>query len=135
MVFLPHRTDHAAALTAFQLMEKRAKLLIADSGDAPDPPADLRDNPMYNTPTLAAECADAFVPSLFTERGKQPITAGPEWERLDVPYGQIPPMQFLKAMAEQGPPAGTRASSAAGRTILTISSCSGRRSPTPCPTG
>lgn len=106
-VWLSYRADYAAAVNAFQHMPKRAKLLIADSGEAPDPPADLRDYPMYNVPTLAVAYADAFVPSLFTERGKQPITARPEWERLDVPYGQVAPVGFLKRIAEHGPPPGT----------------------------
>ena len=106
-VWLSYRADYAAAMDSFQRMPMGAKVLIGDSGDAPDPPADLRDYPMYNVPTLAVNYADAFVPSLFTERGKQPITARPEWERLDVPYGSVAPVQFLKTIAERGAPAGT----------------------------
>ena len=45
-VWLSYRADYAAAVDSFQRMPKGAKLLIADSGDAPDPPADLRDYPM-----------------------------------------------------------------------------------------
>ena len=106
-VWLSYRADYAAAVDAFRHMEKGAKLLIGDSGDAPDPPADLRDYPIYNLGTLAVAYADGFVPSLFTERGKQPISPRPEWERLDVPYGNLVPVKLLKAIAERGAPADT----------------------------
>jgi hypothetical protein len=106
-VWLSYRPDYAAAMDAFQHMERGAKLLIGDSGDAPDPPPDLRDYPIYNVGTLAVAYADGFVPSLFTERGKQPITVRPQWERLDVPYGNLVPVKLLKVVAERGAPAGT----------------------------
>lgn len=105
-VWLSYRSDYAAAIAAFQHMQKGAKVLIGDSGDAPDPPADLRDYPIYNVATLAVAYADGFVPSLFTERGKQPISPRPEWERLAVPYGNLVPMQLLERIAERGVSAG-----------------------------
>jgi len=106
-VWLSYRADYAAAIGAFDRMDKGAKLLITDSGDAPDPPADLRDYPIYNLGTLAVAYADGFVPSLFTERGKQPITVRPQWQRLDVPYGNLVPVKLLQAIAERGAPADT----------------------------
>ena len=106
-VWLSYRADYSVATDAFQRMEKGAKVLIGDSGDAPDPPADLRDYPIYNLATLAVAYADAFVPSLFTERGKQPISPRPEWERMAVPYGNLVPVKLLQVIAERGAPAGT----------------------------
>lgn len=106
-VWLSYRADYAAAIGAFQRMPKGAKVLIGDSGDAPDPPADLRDYPIYNVGTLAVAYADGFVPSLFTERGKQPIIVRPQWQRLDVPYGNLVPIKLLQVIAEHGATADT----------------------------
>ena len=102
-VWLSYRADYAAAIDAFRHMPKAAKVLIGDSGDAPDPPPDLRDYPAYNVGTLAVAYADGFVPSLFTERGKQPIVVRPQWQRLDVPYGNLVPVKLLQTIAERGP--------------------------------
>ena len=103
-VWMSYRSDFAAAKKSFQLLPKGAIVLIGHSGDGEDPPADLRDYPIYNLPTLAVHYADAFVPSLFTDPGKQPVTPRPSWRRLDVPHGHLVPVKLLKYIAERGAP-------------------------------
>jgi hypothetical protein len=53
--------------------------------------------------------ADAFVPNLFTQAGKQPVPARPPWRRLDIPYGGLVPIALLKTIAKRGAPIGTPA--------------------------
>jgi hypothetical protein len=108
-IWMSYRADYAAALKSFRLLPKGAIVLVGDSGRGEDPPADLRDYPIYNVPTLATHYADAFVPSLFTDPGKQPVTPRAPWRRLDVPYGNLVPAKLLKYIAEHGPPKGTPA--------------------------
>lgn len=106
-VWASYRDDFAAAKKSFQLLPKGAIVLVGHSGDGKEPPPDLWDYPMTNIPTLAVHFADAFVPSLFTDPGKQPVTPRAPWRRLDVPYGNIMPVKLLKDIAEHGAPAGT----------------------------
>lgn len=107
-VWLSYRADYAAAKASFALMPKGAIVLIGHSGEADDPPLrDLSEYPIYNVPVLAVQYADAFVPNLFTAAGKQPVTAKPAWQRLDVPYSGPVPLAVLKVIAEQGAPHGT----------------------------
>ena len=106
-VWASYRADFAAAHTSFELLPKGAIVLIGHSGEGQDPPPDLWDYPMTSIPTLAVHFADAFVPSLFTDPGKQPVTPRAPWRRLDVPYGNILPVKLLKYIAEHGAPAGT----------------------------
>jgi hypothetical protein len=106
-VWLSYRADYAAAYKSFELLPKGAIVLVGDSGNGDDPPANLRDYPIYNVPTLAVHYADAFVPSLFTDPGKQPVEPRAPWRRLDVPYGNLVPAKLLKHIAERGAPPGT----------------------------
>jgi hypothetical protein len=106
-VWLSYREDFAAARKSFELLPKGAIVLTAQSGEGDDPPADLRDYPVFNVPTLAVHYADAFVPHLFTAPGKQPVTPRAPWQRLDIPEGGFLPVKFLKYIAEHGAPAGT----------------------------
>ncbi len=106
-VWLSYREDFAAARKSFELLPKGAVVLTVQTGDGDDPPADLRDYPVFNVPTLAVHYADAFVPHLFTAPGKQPVTPRAAWHRLDIPEGGFLPVKFLKYIAEHGTPAGT----------------------------
>ena len=106
-VWLSYREDFAAARKSFELLPKGAAVLTAQTGEGDDPPADLRDYPVFNVPTLAVHYADAFVPHLFTAPGKQPVTPRAAWHRLDIPEGGFLPVKFLKYIAEHGTPAGT----------------------------
>jgi hypothetical protein len=106
-VWLSYREDFAAVRKSFELLPKGAIVLTAQTGEGDDPPADLRDYPVFNLPTLAVHYADAFVPHLFTAPGKQPVTPRAAWQRLDIPEGGFLPVKFLKYIAERGAPAGT----------------------------
>ena len=108
-VWLSYRADFAAAKTSFLALPKGAKVLIGHSGGAGDPPRDLTEYPIYSVPILAVQYADAFVPNLFTEAGKQPVSARQPWKRLDVPYGGPVPVALLERIAEHGAPAETPA--------------------------
>jgi hypothetical protein len=106
-VWFSYREDFAAAKKSFELLPKGAMILTAQTGDGDDPPADLRDYPVFNVPTLAVQYADAFVPHLFTAPGKQPVTPREPWRRLDIPEGGFLPVKVLKYIAERGAPPGT----------------------------
>ena len=64
---------------------------------------------MYNAPTLAVHYADAFVPTLFTAAGKQPVVVREESRHLAVPYGGPVPVAELRALAEGRPAPGAPA--------------------------
>ena len=106
-VWTSYRADFVASQKSFELLPKGAIVLVGHSSDGKEPPPDLWDYPMTNIPTLAVHFADAFVPSLFTDPGKQPVTPRAPWRRLDVPYGNIMPAKLLKDIAERGAPEGT----------------------------
>jgi hypothetical protein len=105
-VWFSYREDFAVAKKSFELLPKGASVLTAQTGDGDDPPADLRDYPVFNVPTLAVHYADAFVPHLFTASGKQPVTPRPSWRHLDIPEGGFLPVKFLKYVVEHGVPTG-----------------------------
>ena len=88
-------------------MSKGAIVLVGHSGDGEDPPADLRDYPIFSVPTLAVHYADAFVMNSFTDPGKQPVSPRPLLSRLAVHYGSLAPAKLLKHIAERGAPPGT----------------------------
>jgi hypothetical protein len=102
-VWLSYREDFAAARKSFDLLPKGAAVLVGQTGDGADPPADLRDYPIFNVPTLAVHYADAFVPHLFTAPGKQPVTPRAPWQGLDIPDGGFLPVVALRHIAEAGP--------------------------------
>lgn len=105
-VWLPYRADYAAIVASFQKIDRGSRVLIGSTGDAGDPPfADLTSYPMFYAPTLAVHYANAFVPNLFTEAGKQPVRAREAVRRLAIPYGGPVPSGLLAAIATGRPPA------------------------------
>ena len=94
-----YRADYRAVIASFDLLRRSSHVLVADSGDAADPPANLLDYPMQNVVTLAAHYADAHVPTLFATPGKQPIRIRPEWRAIDVPEGGLVPIAMLREAA------------------------------------
>jgi hypothetical protein len=108
MVWLSYRADYAAAEASFLKLAKGAKVLIGHSGAGGDPPmSNLTEYPIYSIPILAVQYADAFVPNLFTQAGKQPVSARAPWRRLDIPYGGPVPVKLLERIAAHEAPAGT----------------------------
>jgi hypothetical protein len=109
-VWLSYRADYAAMIASFGRIEKGARILVAESGEADDPPLrDLTEFPIYHAPTLAVHYADAFVPNLFTGVGKQPLRARVPVAWLDIPEGGPFPLAVLVAVADGKPPAWTPA--------------------------
>src|SRR6266404_2778575 len=68
-VWSAYRSDYAEIIESFRLLPPGSTILTARS----DASAVGMDAPMYYAPTLAAHYATAFVPSLYTLAGQQPI--------------------------------------------------------------
>ncbi|MBR1165739.1 hypothetical protein JQ571_02060 [Bradyrhizobium liaoningense] len=104
-VWLPYRADYAAMIASFQKIDRGSRVLVGSTDDKGDPPfADLTSYPMYYAPTLAVHYADAFVPNLFTETGKQPVRPREAVRNIAIPYGGPVPSGLLAAIA-MGQPA------------------------------
>ena len=101
-----YRPEYRALLAAFEIMPRGAKLLAAARGDVEDPPNDLLGYPMYHAATLAAHTRDAFVPTVFTAPGKQPLRANAAVRHLTVIEAGPIPLRLLDAYAagEEPPP-------------------------------
>jgi hypothetical protein len=99
-VWLPYRADYASIIASFSKIDRGSKVLIGSSGEGEDPPFnDLTLFPMFYAPTLAVHYANAFVPSLFTAVGKQPVQPRAAVGRLAIPEGGPVPMNVLTALA------------------------------------
>lgn len=100
VVWLSYRADYAAIIESFRKIDRGSLVLVGGSGEGDDPPfIDLTQYPMFYAPTLAVHYANAFVPNVFTEVGKQPVQAGAAVRRLDIPYGGPMPVRVLAAIA------------------------------------
>lgn len=105
-VWLPYRADYAAIIASFQKIDRGSRVLVGSIGDNGDPPfADLTSYPMYYAPTLAVHYANAFVPNLFTETGKQPVRPREAVRNIAIPYGGPVPSDLLAAIATGRSPA------------------------------
>ncbi|WP_371423145.1 hypothetical protein [Tardiphaga sp.] len=99
-VWLSYRADYTTLIESFHRIDRGARVLTGTSGDGEDPPfRDLTQYPMAYAPTLAVHYANAFVPNLFTEVGKQPIRPIAGMQRLAIPYGGPVPIRLLSAVA------------------------------------
>jgi hypothetical protein len=106
-VWLSYRADYAALIASFQKLDRGALVLVGTSGNGDDPPFnDLTEYPMAYAPTLAVHYANAFVPNVFTETGKQPLRPSATVQRLAIPYGGPVPMRLLSAIATGNAPDG-----------------------------
>ncbi|CAA2101268.1 hypothetical protein MBUL_01091 [Methylobacterium bullatum] len=99
-----YRSEYAALLISFGQLKPNSRVLVGHSGSGEDPPLkDLSDYPIYNAATLAVAYGDAFVPTLFTSIGKQPVTVIDGYRHLAVPYGGPMAMAILRDIAEGRP--------------------------------
>jgi hypothetical protein len=99
-VWLSYRADYAAIIESFRKIDRGSLVLIGGSSEGEDPPFnDLTQYPMAYAPTLAVHYANAFVPNVFTEVGKQPVQARAAVRRLAIPYGGPMPIRVLAAIA------------------------------------
>jgi len=102
-VWLSYRADYASIIESFQKIDRGSRVLVGTSGEGEDPPFNnLTQYPMFYAPTLAVHYANAFVPNVFTEAGKQPVQASAAVRRLAIPYGGPMPMRVLTAIAAGG---------------------------------
>jgi hypothetical protein len=98
-VQLSYRADYRALIAAFERIPPGSRLLPSGLGREEDPPSDLLDYPMYHAATLAVHTRDAFVPTLFTSPGKQPLRPHPSVEHLKLLEGAAIPWSLLQAYA------------------------------------
>ncbi len=100
VVWFSYRATYAAVIRSFDRIDRGSLVLVASSWDGEDPPfRDLTQYPMSHAPTLAVHYADAFVPSLFAEVGKQPLRVSAAVRRLASSFGGPPPIGLLSAIA------------------------------------
>ena len=135
VVWLSYRADYAAIIDSFHKIDRGSLVLVGGSGEGEDPPFnDLVRYPMAYAPTLAVHYANAFVPSVFTEVGKQPVQARAAIQRLAIPYGGPMPMRVLTAIAAGQTPSGVPPFVRTWPGITIISMCSDRTCRTRCRT-
>jgi hypothetical protein len=100
VVWFSYRTSYAAIIQSFSKIDRGSLVFVGSSGEGENPPfRDLTQYPMAYAPTLAVQYADAFVPNLFTEEGKQPVRVRPAVRRLAIPYGGLMPVRVLVTIA------------------------------------
>ena len=107
-IWLSYRADYAAIIESFHRIDRGSLVFVASSGDEGDPPfTDLTRYPMDYAPTLAVHYANAFVPNLYTEIGKQPVQVRTAVRRLATPSAGVLPMHVLATIAARGAQAET----------------------------
>jgi len=79
-VWYAYRSDYAEIITSFRLLRADSTILIARG----DVEAGRINAPMFYSPTLAAHYATAFVPSLYTLSGVQPIRKAASKSRFEI---------------------------------------------------
>src|SRR6266481_3553383 len=105
MVWLSYRADYAAIIDSFHKIDRGSLVLVGGSGEGEDPPFnDLTQYPMAYAPTLAVHYANAFVPNVFTEVGKQPVQARAAVRRVAMPSAGLIPIRVLTAIAARKSP-------------------------------
>ncbi len=90
---------YGQVLDSFRFVERASRVLVATDGDLADPPKELLDYPLYHAPTLAADLRDSYVPSLFAQPGKQPLTLRDEVRHLAAGDGAVLPFPYLESVA------------------------------------
>ena len=110
-VWMSYQSEYRAMIASFDRLDRGARILVGHSGAVQlDPPfQDLTEYPIYHAPTLATAYADAFVPTLFTTTGKQPIEVRDVDRHLADSCGGPVPTAILTAIATDRAPPGTPA--------------------------
>jgi hypothetical protein len=96
---LSYREHYAEIVASFGGLKQGARVLVAAPDETTDPPRDLLDYPMFHAPTLAVHYANAFVPTLFTYPGKQPVLPREAVWRLALMQGGAEKISLLRAIA------------------------------------
>lgn len=95
-----YRVEYRALLSVLESMPRGSRLLPADRREAEDPPTRLADYPMYHAATLAVHSRDAFVPTLFTSPGKQPLRAHASVQDIKLLEGGPIPWTLLQSYSD-----------------------------------
>jgi hypothetical protein len=99
-VWLSYRKDYEAMKASFAHIAPGSAVLVGRIGEGPG--LGLAEAPIGYAPTLAAHYAKAFVPSLYTLPGMQPIAKGPAFRHLEIEDSLDyvpPPLRTLRAVA------------------------------------
>jgi hypothetical protein len=81
-VWFSYRSDYAEMKASFALLQPYSFVLVGESGEASS--SLFTDVPMWRAPTLAVHYARAFVSSLYTIAGAEPVEVRPDLAHLDV---------------------------------------------------
>ncbi|WP_439374528.1 hypothetical protein [Bradyrhizobium sp. DASA03120] len=107
-VWYSYRSDYADMIKSFALLRAGSTILIA-RGDVDEGQANA---PMFYAPTLAVHYANAFVPSLYTISGQQPVKKSASKSLLEIgdalDYRPTPIAQLNSASAGGTVPAHVR---------------------------
>jgi hypothetical protein len=102
-IWVSYRSDYAEMKASFALLPPAPFVLVGESRTGQVPSTLLTDAPMYRAPTLAVHYAKAFVSSLYTIAGQQPVEVRPRWQHLDISAAtesyNPPPLSTLRALA------------------------------------
>jgi len=102
-VWLSYRSDYAEMKASFALLQPASFVLVGDSRAGEVSSTLFTDAPMYRAPTLAVHYAKAFVSSLYTIPGAEPIEVRPDLKHLDVSTAtesyNLPSLTTLRALA------------------------------------
>jgi hypothetical protein len=99
-VWQRYQPIYRAMIASFERLPPGVRLLVAHTGETDDPPfRDLADYAIFHAPTLAVPYAGAFVPTLFTTKGKQPLVVAEDVQRLSFTDGGPVPLALLRAIA------------------------------------
>jgi len=108
VVWFTYRSDYAEIIASFQLLRRGSSILIGRG----DGEAGRLNAPMFYAPTLAAHYATAFVPSLYTLSGTQPVRKAASKSRFEIEdsldYLPTPVSQLNSASAGGTAPAHVR---------------------------
>jgi hypothetical protein len=83
-IWLSYRSDYAEMKTSFALLKPYSFVLVGNSRTGEVAPSLLTDVPMQHAPVLAVHYAKAFVSSLYTFPGANPVEVRPDLKHLDV---------------------------------------------------
>jgi hypothetical protein len=83
-VWLSYRSDYAALKASFTRLPRGSFVLVGQSSLGDVPATLLTDVPIHRAPSLAVHYANAFVSSMYTFPGQNPVRVRPDLKRLEV---------------------------------------------------
>lgn len=99
-----YQSEYRQLMAALDLMPRGKRLIAADLLEQNDPPYVLLDYPMHHAATFAVYRRDAFVPTLFTYPGKQPLRPAATVQHLAIPEGAPIAWRLLQSYAAGAQP-------------------------------